>query len=76
MLDQLVAELFVVLGTFAMVVLVGWRMEAPAEELLRGASGRFERLVPAVLFLLRWILPLAVGAVVLLSLRETWLLFG
>jgi len=76
MLDQLVAELFVVVGTFAMVALVGWRMEAPAEELLRGASERFERLVPAVLFLLRWVLPFAVGAVVLLSLWETWLLFG
>ena len=75
LLDQLVAELFVVLGTFAIVLLVGWRMEAPAEELLRGASGPFRRLVPAVLFVVRWILPLAVGAVVLLSLRETWLLF-
>ncbi len=74
-LDRVVGELFVVIGTFAVVLLVGWRMDDPAEELLRGAGGPFRRLVPAALFTVRWILPFVVGAVLLLSLAETFSLF-
>lgn len=73
LLDQVAGELLVVFGTFAMVVLVGRRMEAPEEELLRGA-GAFRRFVPAAVFTVRWVLPVVVGAVLFLTLRETWLL--
>lgn len=70
-LDQVVGELFVVLGTFAVVMLFGWRMETPEEELSEGASARFRRLVPAAVFTVRWVLPFVVGGILLLSLVET-----
>ena len=71
LMDQIAAELFTVLGVLGTAVLVGWAMKRPDEELLRGASPSFARIVPIALFLVRFVVPVLLAWIAWLSLRET-----
>jgi NSS family neurotransmitter:Na+ symporter len=68
-MDQLVAELFTVLGVLGVAILAGWVMRAPEEELRLGASPLFQRVIPLAVFLLRYVAPLLVGWIAWISLR-------
>jgi NSS family neurotransmitter:Na+ symporter len=68
-MDQLVAELFTVLGVLGVAILAGWVMRAPEEELRLGASPLFQRIIPLAVFLLRYVAPLLVGWIAWISLR-------
>jgi neurotransmitter:Na+ symporter, NSS family len=63
LMDAIAGEFFLVLGALGMVLVVGWVMPDPAGELRRGASPRFARFVPAVMVLIRYVLPLVIGVV-------------
>jgi NSS family neurotransmitter:Na+ symporter len=60
-------EWFLSLGALSVTLFVGWRMRDPGQELLQGASGIFASFVPAVLFFVRFVMPLIIGFVVLWS---------
>lgn len=60
-----VTEWCLALGALLMSLFVGWKMRNPAEEMLDGASPFFARLVPVVLFFVRFVIPIIVGFVVL-----------
>lgn len=72
LVDQIAGALLLAIGGFFMVVFVGWRMKDPAAEMLRGAGPRFAAAVPGVMFLVKWVLPLAIAAVVYVQLGATW----
>lgn len=69
-MDRVAGEMLVVAGVFAMSLLVGWRMEDPARELLEGASPSFQRLVPVALFLVRYLIPPFVLVILWISVRD------
>jgi NSS family neurotransmitter:Na+ symporter len=60
-----VTEWFLALGALGVTLFVGWRMRDPQEEMLDGASGLFANLVPAVLFFIRFVMPLIIIPVIL-----------
>jgi NSS family neurotransmitter:Na+ symporter len=55
-MDRL-AEALLALGAFFMAVFVGWVAVGASEELKKGASERFDRLVPSLMATIRWVLP-------------------
>ena len=57
LMDAIVGEFLLVVGALGMAILVGWAMRNPSEELLDGASGGFRKVVPLVLFMLRFVVP-------------------
>jgi NSS family neurotransmitter:Na+ symporter len=65
-----VTEWCLALGALLMSLFVGWRMRNPAEEMLDGASPGFARMVPTVLFFVRWVIPPIVGFVVFYTGRN------
>lgn len=65
-------EWFLTLGAFFMAIFVGWRMRDPSAEMLRGATGFFASIVPAVMFFIRWLMPPIVGFVVFYAGRNLW----
>lgn len=65
-------EWFLTLGAFFMAIFVGWRMRDPTAEMLRGATGFFASIVPAVMFFIRWLMPPIVGFVVFYAGRNLW----
>jgi NSS family neurotransmitter:Na+ symporter len=71
-MDAVAGGFFLVLGALGMAILVGWRMEDPAAELLDGASPAFARVVPLVLFFLRWIAPLILLLVIWNKAGSAW----
>jgi len=71
-LDKVVGELLVVTGALGMTVLVGWFMEDPLAELLEGASPRFRRAAPRIIFVLRWVVPVVVAVVLWFSAKGTY----
>lgn len=71
--DAIAGELLLVLGALGMAIFVGWAMKAdPAEELARGAGERFKRTIPAVIFLIRFVLPPIIAFVLFFSVINTW----
>jgi len=60
-----ITEWFLALGALGVTLFVGWRMRNPQEEMLDGASGLFATIVPAVLFFIRFIMPLIIIPVIL-----------
>lgn len=59
-----VTEWFLALGALGVTLFVGWRMRDPQEEMLDGASGFFASIVPAVLFFIRFVMPLIILPVI------------
>lgn len=60
-----ITEWFLALGALGVTLFVGWRMRDPQEEMLDGASGLFASIVPAVLFFIRFIMPLIILPVII-----------
>jgi neurotransmitter:Na+ symporter, NSS family len=73
LIDQVAGDLFLVIGALMMSIFVGWVMKTdPAAELARGASEGFRSVIPAVLVLVRFVLPPVIGLVLFFSLRDAW----
>jgi neurotransmitter:Na+ symporter, NSS family len=73
LMDAVAGGLFLVVGGFGLAIFVGWAMrDDPAAELAKGAGVRFRNVIPAVMFLIRWVLPPVLAVVLLFSIQETW----
>ena len=55
-MDRL-AEALLALGAFFMAIFVGWVTVGAADELKKGASKRFHKMVPSLMATIRWVLP-------------------
>ena len=55
-MDRL-AEALLALGAFFMAIFVGWVAVGASDELKKGASEKFDRLVPSLMATIRWVLP-------------------
>jgi len=55
-MDRL-AEALLALGAFFMAIFVGWVTVGASDELKKGASEKFSRLVPSLMATIRWVLP-------------------
>lgn len=62
-IDKL-TEWFLTLGALGIALFVGWRMKDPAAEMLDGASEGFRKVVPPVLFFVRYVMPPIIAFVV------------
>jgi NSS family neurotransmitter:Na+ symporter len=72
LVDQIAGELLLVVGALCMAIFVGWVMKDPADELRAGASPRLAGMAPAVLFLVKWILPPVIAVVLWFQAEATW----
>ena len=71
-MDKIAGEFLLVAGALALAILAGWRLTKEVrDELLAGATPFWQRQVPRIVFVLRWIVPPVVAIVLLFSLRET-----
>jgi len=72
LMDKIAGEFLLLLGGFALSLLAGWKLRSEVrEELLAGASPYWQRQVPRILGVLRWVVPSIVAIVLAFSLRET-----
>lgn len=62
-MNRVAGDIFLGLGAFLTVVVVGWFVDDPLAELRKGASPLVRRTLPAWLFLMRYVLPVVTGAV-------------
>jgi SNF family Na+-dependent transporter len=62
-----ITEWFLAVGALLIALFVGWKMKDPAHEMLDGASGFFRKLVPAMLFFVRFVMPPVIAYVVYYS---------
>ena len=67
-MDRISGELLVIIGALGMAVLGGWVMHDPQSDLAAGASPRFRRWIPPLLFLIRYLVPLFLLIILALSL--------
>ncbi len=65
-------EAMLALGAFFMAIFVGWVAVGAAEELKQGASERSKRLVPLVMFAVRFILPPVILMVSVFGFIAVW----
>ncbi len=73
LIDAIAGDLLLVIGALGTAVFVGWAMKAdPAEELARGAGERFKATIPAVVFLIRFVLPPVIAFVLFFAVIDTW----
>lgn len=70
-IDQL-TEWFLAVGALLLVIFVGWKMRHPEEEMLDGATGFFANILPAVMFLVRWVIPPIIAFVVFWTGRNAF----
>jgi NSS family neurotransmitter:Na+ symporter len=72
LLDKLAGELLLLAGGLILAVFAAWLRPAEiTDELLAGASPFWQRQVPRILAVLRWVAPPVVAVVLIFSLRET-----
>lgn len=72
LMDKIAGEFMLLLGGLILALLAGWRIrEAVEDELRTGASPYWQRQVPRILAVLRWVVPPVVAVVLLFSMRET-----
>jgi len=72
LMDKIAGEFLLILGGFALALLAGWKLRSEVrDELLAGASPFWQRQVPRILTVLRWVVPPIVAFVLIFSLRET-----
>jgi neurotransmitter:Na+ symporter, NSS family len=71
LVDQVAGELLLAVGALGMSIFVGWVMKDPAAEMLRGAGPRFAGAVPAVVLLVKWLLPPVIAIVVWFQIVAT-----
>ena len=70
-MDKISGELLVIFGALGMALLGGWVMKDPQAELAAGAAPWARRLIPALLFLIRYLIPVFLLIILALSLAET-----
>ena len=66
------SEALLALGAFFMAIFVGWVAVGAAEELKKGASERSVKLIPAVMFAVRFILPPVILLVTTFGFIAVW----
>jgi len=72
LVDKIAGEFLLVVGALALAILAGWRINAEVrDELLAGATPFWQRQVPRILAVVRWVVPPVVAVVLFFSLRET-----
>ena len=69
MMNSIAGELALGIGAFATVIIVGWVMHNPIEELEQGASPMVKATLPIWYFVVRFILPIITGAVLFLMIQ-------
>ncbi len=72
LMDKVAGEFLLLAGALAIALFAGWRIAGEVrDELLAGATPSWQRQVPRILAVLRWVVPPIVAVVLLFSLRET-----
>lgn len=72
LLDKIAGEFLLIAGGLALALLAGWKIRGEVQdELLTGASPWWQRQVPRILAVLRFVVPPLVAFVLFFSLRET-----
>jgi len=70
MMDKVAGELFVVAGALGSLLLAGWMLRDPLEEIRIGASPLFTKIAPGLLFTIRYLAPVFVAVVLWLSISD------
>jgi len=70
MMDKIASEVFVVAGALGSLVLAGWMLKDPLEEIRTGASPLFTRIAPGLIFTIRYLAPVFVAVVLLFSISD------
>jgi NSS family neurotransmitter:Na+ symporter len=72
LMDKIAGELLLLVGGLALALFAGWRIPAEVrDELLAGASPFWQRQVPRILFVMRFVMPPLVTVLAYFSVRET-----
>jgi NSS family neurotransmitter:Na+ symporter len=71
-MDKISSELLVIAGALGMAILGGWIMRNPRSELDQGASAGTSRWIPAMLLLVRYLVPVFLLIILVLSLKEAF----
>ncbi|RMH15077.1 MAG: hypothetical protein D6701_10405, partial [Gemmatimonadetes bacterium] len=61
---------FLAIGAFLTAIVVGWFMKDPVSELAEGASPLVARTLPIWYFVVRYVLPIATGAVLWVMIQS------
>lgn len=69
-MDRIAGEIFVVAGALGSLVLAGWMLKEPLEELRAGASPLFARILPGLVFTIRYLAPVFVAIVLWFSVSD------
>ncbi len=69
-LDKVAGEFFVVVGVLGMSLLFGWRMTEPGREIAVGASPGIVRTVPALIFVIRYVIPPLLAVLAWVAFRD------
>ncbi|MCK5324426.1 MAG: sodium-dependent transporter [Woeseiaceae bacterium] len=70
MMDKIASEVFVIAGALGSLVLAGWILKNPLEEIHTGASPLFARIAPGLMFTIRYLAPAFVAIVLWLSISD------
>ena len=70
-MDRL-AEALLSLGAFFMAIFVGWVAVGASDELKKGASAKFDRLVPSLMATIRWVLPPVILFAAVYAFMAVW----
>jgi NSS family neurotransmitter:Na+ symporter len=70
MMDKIASEIFVVTGALGSLVLAGWMLRDPLEELRTGASPLLAKIVPGLMFTIRYLAPAFVAVILYLTLTN------
>jgi NSS family neurotransmitter:Na+ symporter len=72
LMDKIAGEFMLLAGALVLSLFAGWRIrDQLGEELLAGATAGWQRQVPRILWVLRWVVPAIVAVVLAFSLRGT-----
>ena len=70
MMDKVASELFVIAGALGSLVLAGWILKDPLGEVRTGASALFAKIVPGLVFTIRYLAPVFVAIVLWFSVSD------
>lgn len=70
LMDKIASELFVIAGALGSLVFAGWVLRNPLDEIRTGASPLVARIVPGLVFTIRYLAPLFVAIVLWFSISD------
>ncbi|MGI9225830.1 MAG: sodium-dependent transporter [Woeseiaceae bacterium] len=70
MMDKIASELFVVVGALGSLVLAGWVLRDPLDEVRTGASPLFAKILPGLVVTIRYLAPVFVAVILWLSVSD------